>query len=470
MAADEVGLQAQALARQADRLVVVAADELRVGGDAAIDRCAGVARAQPERPARREVAVFPTAAIGQRQPIEALGQREAGIELQGELELGQAVVEATGEQQGVAQRMMCPRVLAVGANRRPRRALGDRHGGRHVLPTHVGGEGMAGRQHAQRLAVVGIDADRLLEQRLRHDIVLPRDAPVVGQSPHDEVPGIEAVGRATPGVRAFRGVELRLDGGHDGLRDLVLDGEDIGQRAIVALRPDMAAGGDRIELGGDSHAIARLADAALHDIAHAEFAADLGEMDGAVLVDERGVAGDHVDPAQPRQRRDDVLADAVGKVFLLGLAAHVDEGQDGDAQAVERRRMAGCRARCGGRRGWRGRRPGILGDHADEAEALAGQGSYQPLVLAIVPHRLARGIDAAGQGRFRHHPSLPDGLDEVVLADHAVAVLHQVGQQVEHLRLDLEAFLPAQELAPAGIQHMIGEVELHAIPCRDVGK
>ena len=73
---------------------------------------------------------------------------------------------------------------------------------------------------------------------------------------------------------------------------------------------------------------------------------------------------------------------------------------------------------------------------ADEAQALARDGADQPLLLAAVADRLARGIDAAGQGRLRHDPAAPDRSDEIVLADDAVAVLHQVDQQVEHLRLD----------------------------------
>ena len=52
-----------------------------------------------------------------------------------------------------------------------------------------------------------------------------------------------------------------------------------------------------------------------------------------------------IEPAQLRQRGDDVLADAVGEIFLLGLAAHVDEGQDGDGGRDRARRDAGCAAR-----------------------------------------------------------------------------------------------------------------------------
>jgi hypothetical protein len=73
---------------------------------------------------------------------------------------------------------------------------------------------------------------------------------------------------------------------------------------------------------------------------------------------------------------------------------------------------------------------------ADETEAPARDGADQLLVFAAVADRRSRGVDAAGQGRIRHDPAVPDGSEQVVLADDAVAVLHQENQQVEHLRLD----------------------------------
>jgi hypothetical protein len=57
-------------------------------------------------------------------------------------------------------------------------------------------------------------------------------------------------------------------------------------------------------------------------------------MDALVLVDERGVARDYEEPAQLGQCCDDVLADAVGEIFLLRIAAHVDEGKHRDGGTV----------------------------------------------------------------------------------------------------------------------------------------
>ncbi len=284
---------------------------------------------------------------------------------------------------------------------------------------------MAGGKNAERLAVIRIDTDRLLQQRLRHDIVLPRHAPVMRQRPHHQIPGIHAVRRLALGAKILRGIKLRLDRGDDGLGDLVLHGEHIGEVAVVALRPDVAAGGDVVELRRDAHAVAALAHAALDHVADAEFLGDLLHMDGFAFVDERRVARDHEEPAQLRQRGDDVLADAVGEIFLFRIAAHIGEGKHGDGGTVGQRKNR----RGGGRRTF-------IDQGADEAHALARNGADQFLLLAAVADRLARGIDAAGQRRIRHDPAAPDRRDEIVLADDAVAIFDQENQEVEHLRLD----------------------------------
>jgi hypothetical protein len=94
---------------------------------------------------------------------------------------------------------------------------------------------------------------------------------------------------------------------------------------------------------------------------------------------------------------------------------------------------------------------------ADEAEALARDGADQLLDLAAVADRLSRGVDAAGQGRLRHDPAAPHRTDEIVLTDDAVAVLHQIDQQVEHLRLDGNQLRTAARLAPVGVKRMVGK-------------
>ena len=57
-------------------------------------------------------------------------------------------------------------------------------------------------------------------------------------------------------------------------------------------------------------------------------------VDRLALVDERRVARDHEQLAEARQLGQNVLGDAVSEEFLLGFAAHVDEGQDCDRRLV----------------------------------------------------------------------------------------------------------------------------------------
>ena len=53
---------------------------------------------------------------------------------------------------------------------------------------------------------------------------------------------------------------------------------------------------------------------------------------------------------------------------------------------------------------------------------------------------------------FRHDAALPDGGDEVVLADHALAMLDQVDQEIEHLRLERNQIAAAPEFAPVRVE------------------
>ena len=139
----------------------------------------------------------------------------------------------------------------------------------------MGREGVAGRQQAQRLAVMGIDRDGFFQQRLRHQIVRPRHPPVMRQRAHQQIPGVHIVRRLALAAEILGGIELRLDRGDHGLRDLVLHREHVGEIAVVALGPEMRTGDDIVELRGDAHLVAILAHRTLDDIADAELLADL---------------------------------------------------------------------------------------------------------------------------------------------------------------------------------------------------
>jgi len=72
---------------------------------------------------------------------------------------------------------------------------------------------------------------------------------------------------------------------------------------------------------------------------------------------------------------------------------------------------------------------------ADEAHAFARDGTDQALLASAIAHRLARGIDAAGQRRIGHDATAPHCRDQIVLTGHSVAILDEVKQQVKNLGL-----------------------------------
>ena len=53
--------------------------------------------------------------------------------------------------------------------------------------------------------------------------------------------------------------------------------------------------------------------------------------------------------------------------------------------------------------------------------------------------------------------------NEIVLADDAVAVLHQVDQEVEDLRLHGNSFGAAAQLPAVGVKPMIGKEKFHVV-------
>ncbi len=80
MTADEVAALPDALGCEADRLVIIAPDKVRIGGDAAKNRREGVARAQSQRPLRRHAGLLPATAVRQGQAVITLGKREVRVE------------------------------------------------------------------------------------------------------------------------------------------------------------------------------------------------------------------------------------------------------------------------------------------------------------------------------------------------------------------------------------------------------
>ena len=150
-----------------------------------------------------------------------------------------------------------------------------------------------------------------------------------------EVVGVETFGTLAPRALDLGPLQTRLDDADDCSRVILSCRSNTSSsapsyRSAQRCAPVSAS----INCAGDAQAVARLAHAPFQNIAHAEFAPDLPDIDGLALVGEARIAGDHEQPFDPRQAGDDVLDHAVGEIFLLRIAAHVLERQHRDRGLV----------------------------------------------------------------------------------------------------------------------------------------
>ena len=150
--------------------------------------------------------------------------------------------------------------------------------------------------------------------------------------------------RDSASFRASRlgGDELGVQRARQPRDDFVLHVEEIGERLVEPLGPEMVAGLGVDELHVDAHAVSAALDAAFEDIADVQLAADLFQIDGFALVGEGGVAPDHERAANARKIGRQALGDPVDEMLLLRIAADIGERQDDDREA---RRVVACSAR-----------------------------------------------------------------------------------------------------------------------------
>ena len=109
--------------------------------------------------------------------------------------------------------------------------------------------------------------------------------------------------------------------------------EEVGDRLVEPLGPEMIAALGVDQLHVDAHAISAALDAAFEHVADVELAPDLFEIDRLALVGEGGVAADHEHAAHARKVGRQALGDAVDEIVLLGIAADIGERQNDDREA-----------------------------------------------------------------------------------------------------------------------------------------
>ena len=112
--------------------------------------------------------------------------------------------------------------------------------------------------------------------------------------------------------------------------DVVLEGKDVVHISVVPLRPHVTAGKRVNELSGKSHSVANAADATFQYELGAQLTADALHVNILASILEGGVARDDNQQVKARQLGNDVFGDSVAEILLLGIAAHVGEGQNSD--------------------------------------------------------------------------------------------------------------------------------------------
>ena len=118
------------------------------------------------------------------------------------------------------------------------------------------------------------------------------------------------------------------------LGHLVLQFEELGQRAGEAVAPDGAASLGLDQLGVDAKAVAGLLDGTFEDVAHAQTLADLGEVEPLALQGEGRGGGEDEEGGDAGEGGDEVGDDAVDEVVAGRVAGQVGEGQDGEGGLV----------------------------------------------------------------------------------------------------------------------------------------
>ena len=246
-------------------------------------------------------------------------------------------------------------------------------------------------------------------------------------------------------------------------RDPVLEVEHVLQRAVETVGPEMRGGFGFDQLCGDADPVAALAHRAFEDIADTELAPDLAHADRLPLVGKAGVAGDHKQPADAAECGNDLLDHAVGKIFLLRVAAHVLKRQHRD------RRLVGQRQRCP-RCEIRGQSHAFSGDldieHAHRPRDVLDL-LLAPVVKAeteLVAHLVAH--DAADADAARARQRLEAGGDVDAVAIDVLPVLDDVAEIDADAKLDP----PVGRLLDVAQRHLALHVDGAAHRVDDAGE
>ena len=114
----------------------------------------------------------------------------------------------------------------------------------------------------------------------------------------------------------------------------VLKFEDVFERTIEPVGPEMRSAGSFDQLRRNANPLPRFAHRSFEHVSHVEVLSDLLCVDRTALVGESRISGDYKKPADARECRNDLFDHAVGEIFLLRIAADIGERQYRDRWLV----------------------------------------------------------------------------------------------------------------------------------------
>ena len=171
-----------------------------------------------------------------------------------------------------------------------------------------------GREGIDGLAGVGLVVARQIEHALQIGII-----------------GVEISAGRPVGLRhrIASPQQFRFEHARDCIGDFVLQLEQILVGPVVMLRPHRAAVARVDQFGIDAHHVAFAPHAAFQDMGDTELRADDVACLRAVPEFERRISADDFQSPELRKCRDQIFGEAVGEIQRIGIAAFVDQRQDG---------------------------------------------------------------------------------------------------------------------------------------------
>ena len=115
--------------------------------------------------------------------------------------------------------------------------------------------------------------------------------------------------------------QAHFESADDGLRDFVLDGEDVVELAVVAFGPDLRGAADLDELRGDADAVPGFAHAAFQDVVHGERLTDAANVLLPAFEGEGGAARRHPQARHAAESVQDLFGESIAEVLVVLVPA-----------------------------------------------------------------------------------------------------------------------------------------------------